>query len=117
MASERGGAQIALGGAAALGPRADVRQQNDAEQRHKRKPRDARLAARQHKRREQRAQRGAGVAADLKQRLRHAVLSTGSHARHARRFGMKHGGAHAHQRRRDEHGCVAGGERQGQQAH
>jgi len=61
-----------------------------------------------HEGREERTERGAGVAADLEKRLRHAVLSAGSHARDARRFRVKHGGADAHKGRGGEDGRVAG---------
>src|SRR5712664_3879619 len=99
-----------------LRPGADVREQDNSEKCQKRKPRETRLSLGEHERREERAERGAGVAADLEKRLRHAVLSAGSHTRDARRFRMKYGGADAHEGRGGENGSVAGGQRQSQQS-
>ena len=72
---------------------------------------------RQHdERRQQRAGGGARIPADLKQRLRQAVLSARGQARHPRRLRMEDRRAHAHQ-----HGCaeqrgIGGRDRQHQQA-
>src|SRR5260370_2644502 len=91
-----------------LRPGADVREQDNSEKCQKRKPRETRLSLGEHERGEERAERGAGVAADLEKRLRHAVLSAGSHARDARRFRPKHGGADPHEGRTSENRTVAG---------
>ena len=90
----------------ALVPCAHAHQHHDGEQRRAGKPRDAALPGRKHdERRQQGTHRRPGVAAHLKQRLRQAVLSAGSHARHARRFRMEHRRAHAdHRHRRQNHG-------------
>src|SRR5713101_3500939 len=99
-----------------LRPGADVREQDNSEKCQKRKPRETRLSLGEHERGEERTERGAGVAADLEKRLRHAVLSAGSHARDARRFRVKHGGADAHEGRGSENGSVAESQCQSQQS-
>src|SRR5476649_2142522 len=55
---------------------------------------------------------GAGISADLKQRLRHAVLAARRHAGHARRLRMEHRGTHAHQRHRHQDHRETGSHRQ-----
>ena len=63
-------------------------------------PGDAALAIGRHEqRRGQRAERRAGIAADLEQRLRQAMTAARRHARHAAGFGMEHRRAEA-----DQHG-------------
>ena len=67
-------------------------------------PRDAALAERHdHRRRDQRPERAAGVAADLEQRLRQAVLAARGQARDARRLGVEDRRAGADQRRGQQH--------------
>src|SRR5258708_31773518 len=97
-------------------PGADIREQDNPEKSKERKPRETRLSLGEHERGEERTERGAGVAADLEKRLRHAMLSAGSHARDARRFRVKHGGADTHEGRGGENGSVAGSQRQSQQS-
>ncbi len=74
-----------------LVPGADARRGSIiADERDDGEPGDAALAVGQHdKRGEQWSGGRAGVAADLKQRLREAVTSAGRQARHARRLGVK----------------------------
>src|ERR1700730_9759109 len=105
-------AQLRLRRSAFFGPGPDIRKQNNSQQPHKRKPRNAPLPARQNKRRQQRPQRRSRVSSHLKQRLRHAVLSARSHARHARRLRTKYGRPHSPQSRRNQYGRVTGRERQ-----
>jgi len=67
------------------------------------------LSLGEHERSEERTERGAGVAANLEKRLRHAMLSAGSHARDAGRFRVKHRGADTHEGCGGENGGVTGG--------
>src|SRR6266478_10210879 len=95
MCGERNAHDRGLVQAIAFGPGTDVGEHDDGDESEKRKPRDAGLSLGQNEGGEQRAQRRASMATDLKERLRHAVLSAGSHARDAGGFGMKYGGAGA----------------------
>jgi hypothetical protein len=82
-------------------PRSYSSQNRCSKQRSNRKPRDTALAGRKHdERRKQGPQRRSRVPADLKQRLRKAMLSTGGQPSHSRRFGVEHSRAHSHQRHR-----------------
>ena len=84
-------------------PATDLEQHEDGDQRQAREPHDARLSVRHHHEGgEQRARRGADIAAHLKQRLREAVSAAGRHARHPRSFGMEDRRAHADQHRRQQ---------------
>ena len=66
-------------------PAAHLQQKNDAQQGCEPEPGDAMLAERHdHCRRDEGSDGGAGVAAHLEHRLRHAVLAAGCQARDAR---------------------------------
>src|SRR6266404_5185230 len=108
--------QFLLRGSAALRPGANIRKQNNSKERHKGKPRNAALPARQNESRQQWPHRRSRVSANLKQRLRHPVLPSRSHARNARRLRMKHRRANANQPSRNQYRAVTRRERQRHQA-
>src|SRR5260370_2866449 len=83
-------------------PAPDVREQHNPEKSQKRKPGEIGLSLGKHESGEKRSERGTRVAADLEKRLRHAMLSAGSHARNAGRFRVEYRGADAHERRGGE---------------
>ena len=64
---------------------------------------------------QQGAQRGAGIAADLEDRLRQTVPAAGGEAGHARTLGVEYRGAHAHQGDGQQQPTIAAGEREQQQ--
>src|SRR5262245_46925931 len=77
-----------------LYPGPDLHEQRDADHRRDGEPADTCLAARQHdERRQQRTERGAGIATDLKQRLREPVATAGGQPRDPRRLRVKDGRA------------------------
>ncbi len=97
-------------------PDADVRQQDDGQQRRQREPGDAALSERyDDERRQQRPHGRPGTAAHLEQRLGEAVAPAGRHPRHPRRLGMEHRRADADQRGRRQDGRIGTGNRQQQQ--
>src|SRR5207302_3432126 len=96
-------------------PGTDVREQDNPEKSQKRKPRKTRLSLGKYERGEERAERGARVAADLEERSRQAVLPAGSHACDARRFRVEHGRADADEGRGGENCAEARSHREGQQ--
>jgi hypothetical protein len=98
-------------------PVADLEQDQHRHQRRTAEPDQALLALRHHDEGGQQwTRRLAEVAADLEQRLRQAVAAAGRHARHARSFGMKHRGAHADHRRRQQDQRIGAGLGHQQQA-
>ena len=97
-------------------PAADAPEHRDRDDGRDSEPGEAALPARQHdERREQRTERRAGVAADLEQRLREAVLPARRQPRDPRRLGMEDRRADADERRRREHGAEVPGPREQQQ--
>src|SRR5258706_2683686 len=108
--------QFLLRSATPLRPSANIRKQNDSQERNKRKPRNATLPPRQNKCGQQRPHSRSRVSANLKQRLRHPVLPARSHPRNARRLRMKNRRPHAHQPRRNQNGAVTRRQRQRHQA-
>ena len=86
--------------AVVLIPDADIAQDRDRQQRHQREPRDGTLAETEHdRRRANRSQRLAEIAADLEQRLREAIASARSHAGDARGFRVERRRTKSNQRR------------------
>ena len=95
--------RVAAARRAELGPvpMSDVREQAKSDDGYDREPSDARLrVVGDEERGEERAQGAAGVAADLKKRLRETVAATGSHARDPRGLRVKNGRAEPNQRAR-----------------
>ena len=91
-------------------PGTDIRQQSDGEQRSQREPNDAVLPPRQDNERGQQGSDGrARISAHLEERLRQSMLPAGGHPRNARRFRMKHGGAHADEPGGYENERIVGG--------
>src|SRR5260370_9026594 len=97
-------------------PAPDVREQHNPEKSQKRKPGEIGLSLGKYEGGKERSERGTRVAADLEKRLRHAVLSAGSHARNAGRFRVEYRGAHAHERRGCENCARARSHRKSHQA-
>ncbi len=98
-------------------PVADADEDDHREEGDSREPADARLAAGDDdKRGEDRPERGADIAADLKQGLREAVASARGHPRDPRGFRVEHRRPGAHHRRGEQQHEVAAGVCQQQQA-
>ena len=98
-----------------LVPAADARADGNREQRAERKPGDAALALRNDDPGGQQRPHGtAGIAADLKNRLRQSVAAARGQARDARGFRMENRGARADQGAARQHASVARRQRQGQ---
>ena len=96
-------------------PDAHARQDHDADHRGQREPGGVHLAVRDHhQRHQQRADRLAGIAADLEQGLGEAVAAARGEPRHARGLGMEDRAADADQGGRQQHRAEAAGEGQGQ---
>ena len=97
----------------ALVPSAHLPQDPEREDRREREPCDAALSVRNDDQsREQRPDRATRVAADLKNRLRQAMLAARGQARDARGFGVKDRGSCADERRRHQHAGIVGRERE-----
>ena len=92
------------------------RHQHHGDERHHRRPGEARLPARNHdQRRQQRAHRISRMPADLEDALRKALLAGRRMARHARGLGMEHGRSEPDHGHRDQDHRVAARERQAEQ--
>ena len=109
--------RVVTGTHPALVPVAHAPEHRDRDERHDGEPRQASLPVRQDDEgRQQRAERGARVAADLEQRLREPVLPARCQTRDPRRLRVKHGGADPDQGGRREHHAVMACDRQQQQS-
>jgi hypothetical protein len=97
----------------ALVPGAHLAEDDDRDDRRDCEPSDAALSVRNDDQgREQWSERAARIAADLKDRLREAMLPPRRQSRDARGFGVKHRGSRADESGRHQHAGIVG--RQGE---